>query len=350
MRFYHGGIAVRVDLDRYLEDRLHDGITSCITVALSDDERTRYAGWKGDTDSREGGGTLLVGPETRFNVGSVTKPITASLVCKLIELGEITFSDSVRRIIPEYPFHDVCISHLMTHSAGYDEHRQPAQPTRQQGIEGYLRELYAIRDKSTAAGVRSGYFTAGYAILMDIIQRVADTDIESFARQILFDPLGMTRTTYDTTTLNEADRVYPVTVEGHRSLELKEMAITADSGLYATAEDLVKFGRLFLNEGTADDGRSVFLPSTTAFMMSPYMSGSYDYTPVFWYKKSIERTGNFADTHAIGTVGHSGFSGCMLWIDPTYRRTGAIVTNSVKVHTTRGYYSLINNALMGSGL
>src|SRR5690606_17000360 len=123
-------------------------------------------------------------------------------------------------------------------------------------------------------------------------------------------------------------RVYPVTVEGRPSLELKDMAITADSGMHSTAGDLVKFGRMFLNEGAAEDGRSVFRPSTTALMLRPCISGLYNYTPAFWYKKSDYDSGSFADTHAIGTVGHAGFSGCMLWIDPAHRRTGAIVTNS----------------------
>lgn len=339
-----------VDLDRFLQARLGDGVSTCFSAALSDPARTLYANWVGETDSRVGEASLPIGPETRFNVGSVTKPVTAALVCKLIELGELTFADSVRRIIPEYPFHDVRIIHLMTHSAGYEEHRQPVQPTLRQGTESYFKALYDIKDKPHAAGERSGYFTVGYSILMDVIQRVAGTNIESFARATLFDPLGMTRTTYDTTTLSEADRVYPVTVEGHRALELRDMAITADSGMHSTAEDLVRFGRMFLNEGAADDGSSVFQPSTTAFMMRPCISGLYDYTPVFWHKRTDCDSGNFADTHAIGTVGHSGFSGCMLWIDPTHRRAGSIVTNSVKVHTTRSYYSRINNALMGSGL
>ena len=106
-------------LDGFLRGMIQSELTPCATMAAIKDNRLVYSFAEGR--SRLGGsGAMAVDGNTQFNVGSVTKPVTASLVVKLAEQGRLTLEDPVKRYIPEFRFENVTLMHLMTHTAGYD--------------------------------------------------------------------------------------------------------------------------------------------------------------------------------------------------------------------------------------
>ncbi len=85
---------------------------------------------------------------------------------------------------------------------------------------------------------------------------------------------------------------------------------------------------------------------TVRWLLAEASAGRFNKTPAFWVKGAEDRYGCFGDLHTSSVVGHTGFSGCMLWIDPEYAIAGAIVTNSTRLHEDWRRYKRINNRLL----
>lgn len=331
-------------LDDFFRSRIHDQWSECFSIAVSDSQTELYEHYSGQTAANLTGLVRPVGKGTRFNIGSVTKPFTASLVIKLLEWGELTLADTVRRFIPEYPLEQVTIFHLLTHSAGYGDTVLPPG-VKYSSAREYLQALYAIDKLKHAPNEKSSYFSPGYTILMDIIERITGLTIEEFARETLFDPLGMHDTTFEIGQIRHGDVVFPVGTDGSARLDLADAFVAADSGLYSNPTDIMKFGRLFLNRG-AVGGNVVFHERTVEMMLREYSGGLFRKTPVFWIKANRDIYGCFGDMHSEQAVGHTGFSGCILWVDPVFDRTAAILTNSCSLHTDWKRYARMNNVLL----
>jgi len=191
----------------------------------------------------------------------------------------------------------------------------------------------------------------GYCILMDIIERLTGKTLEEFAREYLFNPVGMSDTTYDAETLEDGKYVLPWDHE--RNVFFKEFALSAplgDRGVYTTAHDLIKFGNVFLNKGKSGE-RRVFAEASINCMLREIPSGKFmgyvwSMTPIFWIKSNTDIHGCFDDLNSPSAVGHTGFTGCMLLIDPEYKTTAAILTNSPKLHGDWKNYKKICNIIM----
>jgi len=183
---------------------------------------------------------------------------------------------------------------------------------------------------------------------MDLLQRITGATIEEFARGVLFDPLGMRHTTYDVTTLAPHEFVLPFSADtGKFHEELRTAPATGDSGLFSTAADLVKFGKLILNQGATSE-HTLFSRASIALMLREVTDGRFQRTPVFWKKGPINRHGCFGDLCSEAAVGHPGFSGCMLMIDPVFKTTAAIVSNATALHANWGNYRRILNSVLST--
>jgi CubicO group peptidase (beta-lactamase class C family) len=181
---------------------------------------------------------------------------------------------------------------------------------------------------------------------MDIIQRVSGQSLESFAREHLFDPLGMSNTTFDTATLRQGDYTLPCTSDNMASeTKYDELDATGDSGLYSTASDLAKFGKLFLSGGQTS-GKAVFSEAAIQFMLGDATGGRFARSPIAMMRQVNNTHGCFGDLNSPQAMGHPGFSGCMLTIDPMYGIAAAIVTNSQNLHADWGNYRAINNFML----
>jgi len=286
--------------------------------------------------------------DTRFNIGSVTKPITASLIVKLVERGEISLEDAVVRYIPEYPFAHVTLLHLMTHTTGYWGTPSIPWPTDKSDLTRYFAQIYGISELVHETGSNGTYFSQGFSILMDLLQRITGATIEEFAREVLFDPLGMRHTTYDVTALAPHEFVLPFSADtGNSHEELRTAPATGDSGLFSTAADLVKFGKLILDKGATPE-RTIFSRASIALMLREVTDGRFQRTPVFWKKGPSNWHGCFGDLCSEAAVGHPGFSGCMLMIDPVFKTTVAIVSNATALHANWGNYRRILNSVLSA--
>ncbi|WP_409340452.1 serine hydrolase domain-containing protein [Paenibacillus sp. MBLB4367] len=339
------GITVHAPhLDLFFRNLLDRELSPCFSVGFMDVKEDSLYEFREGFSAPAGYERSPIDRHTRFNIGSVTKIITGSLIVKLIEDGLLTLTTSVQTIIPSFPFSDVTVLHLLTHTAGYEGFDEP-WPSKEDA-EAYLIKIYRISNRSYSPGERQIYFTQGYTILMDIVEKVTGTSLEQFARETLFVPLEMENTTFETERMQDHSFVLPWNYEtGSCMSHLRHAAVTGDSGLYSTADDLMRFAELFLRAGKFRDKR-IFSPAGIDLMMREVTNGKFAKTPVFWQRTDTDQYGCFGDLHSPSCIGHPGFSGCMLSIDPRYQRIGVILTNSPRLHSDEENYKIIWNKLM----
>jgi CubicO group peptidase (beta-lactamase class C family) len=320
-------------LGGWLRGMMERELTPCVTLAVMKEGRLVYSFAEGRS-RLDGDGAVAVDNGTQFNTGSVTKTVTASLVIKLAETGLLTLLDPVKKHVPEYPFETVTVLNLLTHTAGYDEalDRSIPWPRSTSDMEGFYHQIYSIRQLKYAPDAECHYFTQGYVILQDVIQRITSQPIEQFAREILFDPLEMVATTYDTDNLREGRFVLPwKRSDPDRFSSVRHAPPTGDNGLYSTALDMVKFANLFLTDGI-HEGKRLFSKASMDLMLREVTGGRFSKTPVFWRKGDGPFRYAFGDLSSPIALCHPGFSGTLLGIDPEYGMAFAFITNSNDIH------------------
>jgi serine-type D-Ala-D-Ala carboxypeptidase len=337
-------------LDAYFRGVIQSGVTSCLSIAVVRGGRLIYTFCEGHEVPNDPKSKKLT-PLTRLNLGSTTKPVTGALLVKLACEGRVALLDPVRKYIPEFGGGPACaqggqikLIHLMTHSSGYETSQNVSWPQSRGELKEYFRKIYSAEPKHKP-GEAPQYWSVGYAVIMDVIQRVTGMDIETFARRELFGPLEMTHTTYEIGTLKPREYILPW--DGTKVTEsLKTAPPTCDTALYSTAEDLVKFGAMFLAGGRAGR-RRVFARSAIDYMMRERTDQKTLKTPIFWLQSNLNiEYGCFGDLNSPRAVGHPGYTGCMLMIDPEYDVTAAILCNSIQLHGDYNNYKRINNRIL----
>lgn len=138
---------------------------------------------------------------TAFNIASVTKQFTAACIALLVEKGEISLDDDIRKYLPELPAYEapIQIKHLLHHTSGI---RDLALLSFLKGLpldetypEPVLLDLLARqKELNFRPGEARSYSNSGYFLLGLIIQRVTGMSVGAYAEKHIFAPLGMTHT------------------------------------------------------------------------------------------------------------------------------------------------------------
>ncbi|BBH22314.1 hypothetical protein Back11_36590 [Paenibacillus baekrokdamisoli] len=323
---------------QYLDNLIQEKVTDCYSLALYCNGNT-YETHKGNVLTSNGSG-ILVQPQTPFNVGSVTKVITASLAVKLAEKGLISLDDPVSNYVSAYRYPHT-IQQLMLHTAGYAPPESLDWPTPEQ-MGPFRRRIYD-HPVSEVADRSAGYYTQGYTILMDIVEKAGGMSLESLGRRYLFEPLEMSNTTFETQSWEPGTYILPYDSGNNGPVkELEGLAVTGDSGLYATASDILRFGLMLLEDGQFG-GRQVFSEAAAKLLKREVTNNRFNKTPALWIKGERDSYGCFGDFLSTSAMGHPGFSGCMLVIDPAFKFVGVLVTNSQKLHADWSNYRKLWN-------
>lgn len=141
---------------------------------------------------------------TIFEAGSVSKQFTAAAVVLLALDGRLSLDDDVRLHVPELPDYGepITIRHLMTHTSGLRDWGAVA------AIAGWGRSdrthdhdhVLEIAARQSALNYTPGeaysYTNTGFNLLAIIVERVSGTSFAEFSRENLFQPLGLTHTSW----------------------------------------------------------------------------------------------------------------------------------------------------------
>lgn len=265
--------------------------------------------------------------DTLFDVASLTKAVaTAPSVMILAEGGRIELGDPVARYLPGFAPEGgdrarVTVEQLLAHRAGL----APDDPI---GLyTGTPAEIFARKSRqplSRAPGAAFVYSDAGYEVLGELVRLVSGQPLDRFARERIFDPLGMKDTTFlPLSAGKDASRIAPterrdgrwMRGEVHDPRAAAVGGVAGHAGLFSTADDLARFCRMVLAGGRLGKAR-VLSPLGVDALTRPRYYGDGDVRTLGFdvstgYSRS--RGGLFPP----GSFGHTGFTGTSVWIDPS---------------------------------
>lgn len=184
---------------------------------------------------------------TRFQIASVTKQFTATVILKLVELKKMSLTDKLSKYYSGFPYGDsITIEHLLTHTSGlhsFTEEDTTINETDEQRIVPYLKTL----KPNFAPGTNWHYSNSGYVMLGYIIQKVSSMSYWQAVRKYIFEPLHMSGSGFDFTHLASNDKAVGYDVLND---SVKQRATITDStvpfaagAIYSTVKDMYQWHR-----------------------------------------------------------------------------------------------------------
>ena len=294
--------------------------------------------------------------DTIFQIMSMTKPVTAIGIMMLAEEGKLALRDPVEQYLPEFhdlrvattvgpdtarlaiPNHAITIRDLLTHTSGIQDY--PGPP----GIRDYAQTMSVPLDEVVRQlakqpllfqpGTQWSYSSPGIEILGRIIEVCSGEKYVDYITEHVLRPLGM-KDSFFFPPPDKVERIAmvyahkdgklvraPASILGGDPAKYRQGAVfpAPGWGLYSTAEDLLHFYRMMLNDGVYE-GHRYLSPFSVHVMTEPQTTGIQ---PVGWMRGAdyglawevvTDPLGELAG-HAIGSYGHGGAFGTQGWIDP----------------------------------
>lgn len=230
-------------LDAYLRERPGPMFSGVVLIARSDTVLFEHAyGWA-DADLEIPNEVAM-----RFNIGSVTKPITATAALRFSDRGALGLDRSVCDYLRRCPsaWRPVTPRQLLSHASGIPDlfGDLPAAPA---------DSLRAVVDAAAGRhmddtlrftpGTRYAYSNFDYILLGYLLEAAGDSPWPDVLRQEVFEPAGMVNTEYD-----DVWRILPGRVRGYevvdgrlKNVRYHDHAAYTAGGLLSTARDLLRF-------------------------------------------------------------------------------------------------------------
>ncbi|PSR35076.1 MAG: hypothetical protein C7B46_02670 [Sulfobacillus benefaciens] len=264
--------------------------------------------------------------DTLFDLASLTKVVaTTAIAMRLLERGAFRFDDLVSRFLPR-EFDDIRLTHLLTHTSGL-----PAWLDLTSTSETTSRiAQIAKASRLFAPGTRVLYSDLNYILLGYIVEKVAETPLDVLFIQEVAKPLGMHRTRYGprndgpiAATEWDADTDTFLSGVVHDENARSAGGISGHAGLFGTAQDLLIFGQSILRPPLG-----WLSPATIAAWLLPRTTGIPGELRAWGFQKPhpLSSAGDLMSDQA---VGHTGFTGTSLWVDPAYNVAMVLLTNRV---------------------
>jgi D-alanyl-D-alanine carboxypeptidase len=135
-------------------------------------------------------------PETKYQIGSTTKPFTAAAIMLLVESGRISLDEKAANYLPNLPaqYGEVTIRQLLTQTSGVSRDLRTGNTDDFTADEFWKR--LAAASPSFNPGERWEYSNTGYILLGMIVESVTHKSYGEFLRERIFEPLKMKDTAY----------------------------------------------------------------------------------------------------------------------------------------------------------
>ena len=229
--------------------------------------------------------------DTKFMIGSVSKPLTATLMLIQVQKGLISLDKTIADYLPEFsnkPAAKVTIRQLLNHTSGIPNYdiikdffpRISRQNfTRDEYVKIFMDSALAFESGTKYLYSSWGYFTLGY-----IMERVTGKSYAQLMKEDIFDKIGMNSSGsyFHTQVIPKTATGYDYSFGGYTSLDFRDQSNTMGTGdLYSTVEDIYKFHMALANN-------SLLNKQLTYEMFTPGMRpAQYGYG---WFNKMFRYT------------------------------------------------------------
>jgi CubicO group peptidase (beta-lactamase class C family) len=342
------------DLEEFIQSLIKSEAIPGISILVAKKDNVLYKnqfGWKSLLLQKQG-----LEEHTIYDLASLTKPlVTAFLTVYLAEQEKVSLDIHIREIFPGLPsYFDITLLQLLIHTSGLSAW----YPFYLSGSD-YFSQFQSLPLESRP-GKWVNYSCVGYILLYYLVQKIAGTSFKDLARQVIFEPLGLKNTFLTVPVEVKADcaptekgnqyeksmskqwakkkgrgqeyservnrfkwRTSIIQGEAHDVNSHTLGGTAGNAGLFSTAEDVF---RICLE----------FFPSTASLLKTGSIQLFWkNFTP---FNKS-HRTVGFKRNSSFLTsggralsrkaIGHNGFTGTSLWLDPREETTFILLTNRI---------------------
>ena len=252
-----------------------------------------------------------------FDCASLTKVVaTTTCVMKLVEEGRLALDDKAADHLPGFGVNgkgSITIEQLLRHRSGLLPDNALADYL--QGPREARRKICTLGLRAPP-GTRTIYTDVGFIALGWIVERITNKTLDAYAKETVFDPCGMKDTRFVRADEPVDDawtaRCVPTEAATKGGAPLRGVVhdpraralggVAGHAGMFSTAEDLRRFGRMIATGGVTEGGRRVLAAETVARMTrrshDPGIRG------LGWRLGSA------------GVTWHTGFTGTAIWIGP----------------------------------
>ncbi|MFB6212035.1 MAG: serine hydrolase domain-containing protein [Halobacteriales archaeon] len=350
---------LRALFDRQLDAGVHHGAQ--LAVYVDGDQVVEYAGGTTGPDGTETTATR------RHVLFSCTKPYAGVCLHQLVDAGELAYDDRVVDHWPEFaspgtPKATATVRQVLSHQSGLPTGPIDDDPTEwtdwSAAVSAMERAELDFEPGSTAA-----YHALNYGWLVgELVRRVSGTPIDEYARENVFEPLGMDETSIG---LGDADPETVATLVGFEEFDrcrdpgigledsdnaeaaalfnqpaIQRAVIPAATGI-GTARDMARFYACLANDGALDDTR-ILSAETARALRTEQIAVERDGTlgTPRRYGLGVELAGTAWDKY--GTIspsrvfGHGGLGSIVGWGDPAANIGFAYVTNGIRCEYEHG--------------
>ncbi|MBN1125098.1 MAG: beta-lactamase family protein [Sedimentisphaerales bacterium] len=274
--------------------------------------------------------------DTIFDLASLTKPV-ATATCALIlwDRGRLTLDMPVGTYMPEFACNGketVTVRQLMTHTSGLPAYTSAAPLAKAHGTpcpDKVVEKICSLKALSEP-GTEFRYSCLNYITLGRIIEHISGQSLAEFARQNLFEPLGMTHTAFNPPA-DWQSRIAATEVRNGKTLRgsvhdpLAELMAgnSGNAGVFSSAADLSILCRMLLSGGQWNQIQILSHEAVRLLTTEQALGRAcgFDLSSSYaWIK------GQYASSSAFC---HSGYTGTSLVCDPENNLFVIILTNRV---------------------
>ena len=225
---------------------------------------------------------------TRIGIASITKPMTAVVLNRLIEANKIAAADKLTKYIPDFPNGDkITIEMLARHRSGIPHRVMPPEAE----SVAYTSEEFVEKVKQAKLAFEPGtsrlYSSAGYAVLARTLEIASGKTFQQLLQEYVFAPAGMTDSVdfEGDAIIERRAQDYYLSPNGLVNVPIKNYSFLVGAGsVYSTARDVYRFGEAVL-DGKYGEAVKTTLVGQTSFSSSGSTNGHRSYVEIARDKK-----------------------------------------------------------------
>jgi CubicO group peptidase (beta-lactamase class C family) len=329
-----------------LAERMSHLATPGVSVAVIDDFEVD---WSGGFGKLTAGAAEEVSSTTLFQVGSISKPVFALAVMRLVEADKLDLDVDVNNYLTSWRIPKnvgwmprITLRQLLSHTAGTTVHGFPGYP-----VTGLKPTVPQILDGAPPAntqpvvvdllpGTQFRYSGGGTTIAQQIVVDVMNGRFADLMRELILDPLGMSDSTFEQP-LPAAVAARASTAHPWNSVQTRggwhvypEMAA---AGLWTTAGDLARLGTEVMRTLRGDRSTLGLKQDTVAEMLRPQLADQkigQDFIGLGWF--CAGKDDEFQIGHQGGNEGYL----AQLKLFPAHGRGAVVINNSIQGWPLRG--------------
>jgi CubicO group peptidase (beta-lactamase class C family) len=286
---------------------------------------------------------------TVFDAASLTKVlVTAPSVLILAEQGRIGLDDKLVKYFPDCANggkETITIRQLLTHSSGL-----PAGLPKDADWKGRAaaHKLACEQAVTHPPGTFFRYSDINYILLGQIVEQVTGTPLDDYAQAHIFAPLRMQNTGYLPLRRVDVETIAPTQVGrddgkgAHGDLAAGERlrgvvhdptvrrmgGVAGSAGVFTTVGDVARFARMLLAGGVLD-GVRILSPASVRLLTTVQSPAGLVKRGLGMDIDSPYAKRPRGSVFPVGSYGHTGFTGCVLWVDPASRAFYVFLSNRV---------------------